>query len=103
MIHVHAVDQPELPPFPMPDRFRHDVTYFGTPAGEAGAPGTLEAGEHFIRAADARTILDDGVFRLVSPLDSDTTAEIEISEEQEALLEWLIEHGVERVRLQSAP
>ncbi|MEX0701723.1 MAG: hypothetical protein WD069_06470 [Planctomycetales bacterium] len=98
-VRVRALDCPELPPFAMPDRFRHDITYFCTAAGEPGAPAQLSEGEFFIRAADARRIYDDGVFRLVSPLDSSATAEIEITEEQEAWLAWLLAHGVERVRL----
>jgi hypothetical protein len=84
----------------MPDRFRHDVTYFMTPAGERGVPA-LAAGEYWISADNARRWLDDGVLVLVSPLDSTKSAEVEITEEQEAWLEWLLEHGVEHVRLES--
>lgn len=96
---VRAVDHPELLPFRMPDRFRHEVTYFMTPAGEGGVP-KLPSGEYWIRLADARTCLDDGVVRLVSPLDSATKAEIELSEEQEAWLEWMVANGIEHIRLE---
>jgi hypothetical protein len=95
---VYAVNRPELAPFRMPDRFRHEITYFMTISGEGGVP-KLPAGEYWIRLADSTTTLDDGVLRIVSPLDSASKAEIEISEEQEAWLEWMVKSGVEHVRL----
>ncbi len=98
-VRVHAVDRPDLSPFEMPDRFRHDVTYFVTSPGERGAPRELEDGEWWVRLDDAREILDGGTIRIVSPLDSATTAELEISEEQEAWLGWMIENRIERIRL----
>ena len=95
---VYAVNRPELDPFPMPDRFRHEITYFMTISGEGGIP-KLPAGEYWIRMDDAKTALEDGVVRIVSPLDSSSRAEIELSEEQEAWLEWMVHSGVEHVRL----
>lgn len=96
---VHAVGRPEVPPFEMPDRFRHDVTYFCTPAGQQDAPERLAEGEYWIRRDDARRIYDDGVVTLVSPLDSSTRTEIEITEEQEAWLAWMIQNDVQHVRV----
>ena len=95
---VYAVDQPELAPLSMPARFRHDITYFVTPGGVQGAPA-LPAGEYWVRHCDAREFLDEGVLRIVSPLDSDHRTEIEITEEQERWLEWMIDHAVQHVRL----
>jgi hypothetical protein len=95
---VFAVARPELEPFRMPDRFRHEITYFMTISGEGGIP-RLPAGEYWIKLADAKTSLDEGVVRIVSPLDSASRAEIELSEEQEAWLEWMVEGGIEHVRL----
>ena len=43
--------------------------------------------------------LDDGVFRIVSPLDSDNRTELEITEEQEDWLKWIVQHQVEHIRL----
>jgi hypothetical protein len=40
-IRVYAVEKPELPPFEMPARFKHDITYFVTQAGEQGVPETI--------------------------------------------------------------
>lgn len=82
----------------MPDRFRHEITYFMTPPGEHGVP-KLPPNEYWIRLDDARRALDDGLIELVSPLDSASKAEIELSEEQEAWLEWMIKNGIEHVRL----
>ena len=50
---VHAVDRPELPPLTMPDRFRTDIAYFMTPAGDHGVPKLPER-EYWIRLDDAR-------------------------------------------------
>ena len=98
-VRLFAVDRPGLAPFSMPDRFRHEVTYFMTPAGQEGVP-KLPAGEYWVRLTDARTFLDEGVVRLVSPLDSASKAEIGLSEEQEAWLEWMVANGVEHIRLE---
>ena len=95
---VYAVDRPDLPPLEMPERFKHDIAYFMTPSGERDAP-PLEAGVYWISLDDARRWLDEGVLMLVSPLDSENQAEVEISEEQERWLEWLVEHDVQQVRL----
>src|SRR5215470_12822852 len=95
---VHAVERPELAPLEMPARFKHDIAYFMTPPGERGAP-QLPSGEYWVGLEDARRWLDEGVLQLVSPLDSENKAEAEISEEQEKWLEWMVEHGIERVRL----
>lgn len=97
---VHAVGRPELAPLEMPARFKHDIAYFMTPSGDRDVP-PLPTGEYWIMADDARRWLDDGVLLLVSPLDSESKAEVEISEDQERWLEWLVEHNVQHVRLES--
>ncbi len=96
---VHAVNRPELAPLDMPARFKHDIAYFMTPAGEAGVP-SLASGEYWVRLDDARRLLDDGVLVLVSPLDSENHTEVEISEDQEKWLEWMIAHRIEHVRIE---
>ncbi len=95
----YAVGRPELAPLEMPARFKHDIAYFMTPAGERGAP-QLPAGEYWISLDDARKWLDEGVLVLVSPLDSENQAEAEITEDQERWLEWLLANGVQQVRLE---
>ena len=98
---VIAADRPDLPPFQMPDRFRHDVAYFMTPSGEQGAP-QLAAGEYWIRLEEARKWLEELVVLVVSPLDSTSKAEIELTEEQESWLEWMIENNIQHIRVQSS-
>src|SRR5690348_1389834 len=99
-IRIRAVDRPELDPLMISDRFRTEIAYFMSLPGEAGVP-TLAAGEYWVAADRAKAWLEEGVFRLVSPLDSDSQAEIELSEEQEAWLEWMTTHGIERIRLET--
>jgi hypothetical protein len=96
---VYAAEKPELPPFEMPARFKHDSTYFVTRCGEQGVPGTIAQGEWWVRREDAQRLYDDGVIRIVSPLDSAYSVEVDITEEQEAWLKWIIQHEVEHVRL----
>ncbi len=98
-VQVIAVDRPELAPLEMPERFRHDVTYFMTLPDNHGE-GPLPKHEYWIRRQDAQRLLDEGVFDLVSPLDSSKKAEIEISDEQEVWLEWMIANEVERIRIE---
>jgi hypothetical protein len=95
---IHAVGRPELPPCEMPERFRTDIAYFMTPAGEPGVP-PLGPGEYWVRLDDARQWLDDGVLSLVSPLDSLNSTEVELSEDQEAWLRWMVSNGIEHVRV----
>ena len=97
---VYAVENPQLPPFEMPARFKHDITYFVTPAGEHGVPETIAAGEWWVRREDAQRIYEEGVVRIVSPLDSASTSELEITDEQEAWLKWMIQHEIEHLRLE---
>ena len=86
----------------MPDRFRRDVTYFATPPGVQDAPASLPEREYWIRTEDARRALDDGVIIIVSPLDSSYRTEIEISEDHEHWLEWLLQHHIQHILLQGA-
>ncbi len=98
-VFVYSLAQPELEPFRMPDRFRHDITYFCTSPGEPGAPEKLGPGEWWVRREDVQRLLDDGVIRIVSPLDSAASTEIELTEEQEAWLEWMRDHDIQHLRL----
>lgn len=95
---VHSVEKPDLPPWRMPERFRHEIAYFMTPSGQEGVPA-LAPGDYWIQLASARVWYDDGVFSLVSPLDSENQTECELSEEQEDWLAWMIEHELQHVRL----
>ena len=97
---VYSVQHPQLPPLEMPARFRTDVAYFMTPGGDPGVP-TLGPGEYWIRQEDSRKWLEDGVVYVVSPLDAEAKAEIELSEDHERWLEWMVAHRIEHVRLEA--
>lgn len=96
---VLAVARPDLPPWEMSDRFRHDIAYFMSISGENEVP-RLPEGEYWVRLEDARAWRDDGVFQVVSPLDSQAQTDVELSEEQEAWLAWMIEHEVQHIRIE---
>ena len=97
-VRVQSVAHPELAPFTMSERFRHEITYFMSIPGENGIP-LLPNGEYWIRLTEMRDWLDCGVFRLVSPLDSGHRTEAELTEEQEDWLEWMVLHEIEHVRI----
>ncbi len=98
MIQVIPTDKVGVEPLKMPDRFRKEIVYFMSPAEGEGAP-KLGKDEYWIRATDAARWLEDGVFTLVSPLDAESVAEIELSEDQEIWLEWMVEHKICTVRI----
>jgi hypothetical protein len=93
-----ATDRPEAGRLPISPRLRSQVVYFMTPAGSAGVP-QLGENEYWIAAADVAQWLSDGVLLLVSPLDSENFTEVELSDEQEAMLEWLAKNRVQHVRI----
>jgi hypothetical protein len=84
----------------MSNRFRMEIVFFMTPAGDRSAPADLGPKEYWIARDDALRWLDDGVICVVSPLDAASQAEIELSEEQEAWLEWLVQHEIQHVRVE---
>lgn len=92
------IDRPDVPPLAITPRLRTQLIYFCRPAGSPGVPALAE-GEFYFDPEDVAKTLDDGVVLLISPLDTDNATEVEISEEQEALLNWLQQQGVRHVRL----
>jgi hypothetical protein len=95
---VVPVGRTELAPFRISERLRSQLTYFMTAPGAPGLP-VLGEQEYWIAQAEVEKWLDEGVFYLVSPLDTANATEVELSEEQEALLEWLRAHRVQHVRV----
>ena len=94
-----SLDQPHAPPLEMPARFRTEIVFFMTPEGENGAPAKLGENEYWLNLDEVRHWLDEGVVYVVSPLDAENKAEIELTEEHEAFLEWIVKHGIQHVRL----
>ena len=94
------LDRPEVAPRPISSRLRDQLVYFMT---APSTPGVPPLGEHEFWFAEAEVDkwVDEGVFYLVSPLDTANMTEVELSEEQEALLHWLRDHDVQHVRVVS--
>jgi len=80
-------------------RFRSQLVYFMSSAGEPGVP-PLGEGEYWFAADQVAKWLDEGVFYLVSPLDTANMTEVELTEEQEDFMQWLSTHNVQHIRIQ---
>lgn len=79
-------------------RLRSQLNYFMSSPGEPGVP-ELGEDEYWFAPESVAQWLDEGVFYLVSPLDTANQTEVELTEEQEDLLNWLKSEGVCRVRV----
>ena len=97
-LHLVSVDRPGLSPLPISARLRSQLVYFMTPAASEGVP-TLGENEYWFDQEEVAKWLDEGVFYLVSPLDTANATEVEITEEQEAMLLWLKRNRIQRVRV----
>lgn len=95
---VVSVDKPSVAPLVISPRLRGQLVYFMAPAGAAGVPELPEDEYRFDRDEVSRW-LDEGVFYLVSPLDSANATEVELTEEQESFLAWLKANDVRHVRV----
>ncbi len=95
---IVPLDREGVPPRAITPRLRTQLNYFvGSPsAAGATAPGE---GELWFDPAEVARWLDDGVFYLVSPLDTDNMTEVELTEEQEDFLGWLKSADVRHVRI----
>jgi hypothetical protein len=96
---LYSLDHLDVPPLELPPRFRLELPFFITPAGSGSAPARLPENEYWIELADAKRWLDDGVVYVVSPLDAENKAEIELTEDHEQFLEWLVKHQIQHVRV----
>ena len=97
---VHAVDQPQIPPLTMPAQFRLQVVYFMTSPDQPGVP-PMGPNEYWIKHESAVKWLDELVVRLISPLDANSRAEVELTEDQERWLEWLVTNHIQHVRMEA--
>jgi hypothetical protein len=68
-----------------------------TSTGTQGV-SALGENEYWFARDEVDKWLDEGVFYLVSPLDSANMTEVEITEEQEAPLFWLNRNQIQHVR-----
>jgi hypothetical protein len=97
-VKILSIDHPEVPPLAISTRLRSQLVYFMTPPDTPGIP-TLGEGEYWISQSDVTHWLMEGVFLLVSPLDTENMTEVELSEDQEALLSWLAKHKTQHIRV----
>ncbi|MCA1686391.1 MAG: hypothetical protein LC745_10535 [Planctomycetia bacterium] len=95
---VIPIDRQGVAPRPITPRFRSQLIYFVGSPGSPDAP-TLAEGEFWFDRAEVDRWLDDGVFYLVSPLDTANMTEVELTEEQEDFLTWLKSNDVRHVRV----
>jgi hypothetical protein len=92
------IDRPDVAPWPISARLRAQLVYFMSAPGSAGVP-VLAENEYWFAVDEVARWVDEGVFYLVSPLDTANMTEVELSEEQEALLQWLKDNRVQHTRL----
>jgi len=97
-VKILSLDHPEVPPLEISNRLRSQLVYFMTPPDAPGIP-TLGEDEYWISRADVTHWLMEGVFLLVSPLDTDNMTEVELSEDQEAFLSWLDRYKIQHIRV----
>lgn len=95
---VTSIDHPAATPLDISERLRSQLAYFMTPSDAPHVPH-LEVGDYWIDIDNATRWWEEGVFEIVSPLDSDNKTSIEISEEQEIFFEWLVSNQVQHIRL----
>jgi hypothetical protein len=97
-----SIDQTTAPPLAISSRLRSQLVYFMTPSDAPHVP-PLHPNDYWIDAEHSAQWFADGVFELVSPLDGEQRTVIELSEEQEVFLEWLITHHIQHIRVQDVP
>jgi hypothetical protein len=95
---VVPLDRTAIAPRPISSRLQSQLVYFMSAPGTPGVPA-LNEGEYWFAAPDVARWVDEGVFYLVSPLDTANMTEVELTEEQEAFLQWLKASQVQHVRV----
>jgi hypothetical protein len=93
-----ALGRPEVTALPISARLRSQLVYFISAEGASGMP-TLGEKEYWFDATEVSKWLEDGVFYVISPLDSANQTEVELTDEQETMLQWLQHHQVRHVRV----
>jgi hypothetical protein len=96
---VFAVDQPALEPYEISQMLRGQLHYFTEGTGSRGGKESGNSDEFFFPLHLTSELFEEGVFYVISPLDDQNQAEIEITEEQEDFLDWLVSNKIERVRI----
>jgi hypothetical protein len=97
-VKIVSVDHPETPSLLISERLRSQLVYFMTLAESPGVP-PLGENEYWIAGNEVTRWLMEGVFFLVSPLDTENMTEVELTEEQEAFLNWLARNRIQHIRV----
>ena len=92
---VIPLDKTEIAPYQISATLRKQLPYFT----EGRIHDASDSDRYFFPIARTSELLEDGVFYVVSPLDDQNQAEIEITDEQEDLLEWLVSNRIEQARV----
>jgi len=92
---VVPLDKMQVSPYKISPVLKRQLQYFT----DGERRDTDKPEEFFFPLARTSELLREGVFYVVSPLDDQNQAEIEITDEQEDLLEWLVSHQIERVQV----
>lgn len=92
------LDRPGVAARPISARLRSQLVYFASATPPGDAP-PLGENEYWFAADDVTRWLADGVFHLVSPLDTANMTEVELTEEQEAVLGWLRAEGIQHAKV----
>lgn len=94
-----AIDKPALEPYEVSRTLRGQLHYFTEGAGAGEWEHSGDPNAFFFPLVLTVELYEDGVFYVTSPLDDQNQAEIEITEEQEDFLDWLVSNEVEKVRV----
>lgn len=94
-----ALDHPDLPPFSLSPRLRSQLVYFQASPSAPDHPAKLGEKEYWFDRDEIAKWVMEGVFYLVSPLDTENATEVELTEEQDALLTWLDFNKVRHARV----
>ena len=92
---VVPLDKIEIAPYEISPTLKKQLQYFT----DGEVRDTDKPDELFFPLARTSELLEEGVFYVVSPLDDQNQAEIEITDEQEDLLEWLVSNQIERAQV----
>lgn len=92
------LDHPETAPYRLSPRLRSQLVYFMAGPDAEGMP-TLGENEYWFDREEVTRWVMEGVFYLVSPLDTQNMTEVELTEEQDSFLNWLETNGIQHVRV----
>ncbi|MCZ6680021.1 MAG: hypothetical protein O7E52_22550 [Candidatus Poribacteria bacterium] len=94
-----AVDRPDLKSYEISQTLRGQLHYFTEGVSSQRWDNRENPNEFFFPLERTSELYEEGVFYVTSPLDDQNKAEVEITEEQEDFLAWLVSNKIEKVRM----